>query len=29
MILLGFLIFVTYVPGVTTYLPNLLFGKSL
>jgi C4-dicarboxylate transporter DctM subunit len=29
MILLGFLIFITYVPGVTTYLPNLLFGKSL
>jgi C4-dicarboxylate transporter DctM subunit len=29
MILLAFLIFVTYVPVVTTYLPNLLFGKSL
>jgi C4-dicarboxylate transporter DctM subunit len=29
MILLGFLIFITYVPGVTTFLPNLLFGKPV
>ena len=29
MILLGFLIVVTYIPEVSLYLPNLLFGKSL
>jgi len=29
MILLGFLIVVTYIPEISLYLPNLLFGKSL
>jgi C4-dicarboxylate transporter DctM subunit len=29
LIVLGFLIFVTYVPQVSLYLPNLLFGKPL
>jgi len=29
MILLGFLVVVTYVPEISTYLPNLLFGKAI
>jgi C4-dicarboxylate transporter, DctM subunit len=29
MILLGFLIVVTYVPEISTWLPNLMFGKAL
>jgi C4-dicarboxylate transporter, DctM subunit len=29
MILLGFLIVVTYIPEISLYLPNLLFGKSI
>jgi C4-dicarboxylate transporter DctM subunit len=29
MILLGFLIVVTYIPEVSLYLPNLLFGKPI
>ena len=28
MILLGFLVVVTYIPEISTYLPNLLFGKA-
>jgi C4-dicarboxylate transporter DctM subunit len=29
MVLLGFLIVVTYVPEISTFLPNLLFGKAI
>ena len=29
MILLGFLIVVTYIPEISTYLPNALFGKAI
>jgi C4-dicarboxylate transporter, DctM subunit len=29
MILLGFLVFVTYIPEISLYLPNLLFGKPV
>jgi C4-dicarboxylate transporter DctM subunit len=29
MILLSFLIVVTYVPEISLYLPNLLFGKPV
>src|SRR5665647_2003505 len=29
MVLLGFLMVVTYVPEISTFLPNLLFGKAL
>jgi C4-dicarboxylate transporter DctM subunit len=29
MLLLAFLILVTYVPAISTFLPNLLFGKSI
>ena len=28
-VLLGFLVVVTYVPKIATYLPNLLFGKAI
>ena len=28
MVLLGFLVVVTYVPEISTYLPNALFGKA-
>lgn len=29
LILLGFLVVVTYIPEISTYLPNLLFGKAI
>jgi C4-dicarboxylate transporter DctM subunit len=29
MILLGFLIVVTYIPEISLWLPNLLFGKPI
>lgn len=29
MVLLGFLVVVTYVPEISTFLPDLLFGKSI
>jgi C4-dicarboxylate transporter DctM subunit len=29
MILLGFLVVVTYIPEISTFLPNLLFGKAI
>jgi C4-dicarboxylate transporter, DctM subunit len=29
MILLGFLIVVTYIPEISLYLPNLMFGKPV
>ena len=29
MVLLGFLVVVTYVPEISTFLPNLLFGKAI
>jgi C4-dicarboxylate transporter DctM subunit len=29
MVLLGFLVVVTYIPEISTYLPNLLFGKAI
>ena len=29
MVLLGFLMVVTYVPEISTFLPNLLFGKAI
>ena len=28
MILLGFLVVVTYVPEISLFLPNFLFGKA-
>jgi len=29
MVLLGFLIVITYIPEVSLWLPNLLFGKPV
>lgn len=29
MVLLGFLVVITYIPEISTYLPNLLFGKPI
>jgi hypothetical protein len=29
MVLLGILVVVTYIPEISTYLPNLLFGKPV
>lgn len=29
MVLLGFLIVITYIPEISTFLPNLLFGKEI
>ncbi|MEP7030841.1 MAG: TRAP transporter large permease subunit [Pseudolabrys sp.] len=29
MILLGFLVVITYIPEISTFLPNLLFGKAI
>ena len=29
MVLLGFLVVVTYIPEISTFLPNLLFGKAI
>ena len=29
MVLLSFLVVITYIPEISTYLPNLLFGKAI
>ena len=29
MVLLGFLVVVTYIPEISTYLPNAVFGKAI
>jgi C4-dicarboxylate transporter, DctM subunit len=29
MVLLSFLVVVTYIPEISTYLPNLMFGKAI